>query len=543
MKRQDTLGQFLLNALYRRGVRKVFGIPGDFALNFFQALENYKKIQLITLSHEPGLAFAADGFSRISGDLGVVATTFGAGALNMINGVACAYAEKSPLVIISGAPGMTERGSGISFHHQAKTIQSQRNIFQEITSAQAILEDLETAPALIEKTLTIATQLSSPVYIEIPRDRVNERLFPNLKVENFSLPEDLAATGECAEEIVQKLSHAKRPVMMVGVEVHRFDLRHEVVRLAEKIQIPVVSSFMGRSTFPMDHPQFSGIYLGPAGHPKVQDLVENSDALLLLGVLFADTNFALRLRTLNPKNIIHALNREVSVAHHHYKNVPLPRLIHQLQNISKKGDTQRVKHFTSLPKLKTEKFFNDSPLTVEAIVQGINYIFKKHGARPVIADNGDCLFASIEVETPDLLASGYYATMGFGVPAGMGAQLAGAPRPLILVGDGAFQMTGAEISHCHRLKINPIVIVFNNHRWEMLKTIQPESNYFDLPPWNYAKMAENWNGRGLTARTKREFLQALKLANDEKKFVIIDATLPEGETSQALRNYLKRIRE
>jgi indolepyruvate decarboxylase len=537
-----TLAAFLLHALHRRGVDTIFGIPGDFALNFFKAIQGFKKMRLVTLSHEPGLGFAADGWSRVTGKLGAVAITFGAGAFNIVNPIACAYAEKSPLVIISGAPGMSERGKGILFHHQAKSLQSQRNVFAEVTAYQAILEDLESAPAEIEKALTIATQLSAPVYIEIPRDRVFGKISGKNKITPFSLAEDHSTLEECAEEAARKIEQAKRPVLMVGVEVHRFGLRRPVVRLAEKLRIPVVSSFLARATFPVNHPLFVGTYLGPAGNPRLMSLVEKSDGLLLLGVLPADTNMALRLSQINHKHMIHAINRNVTIAHHAYENVPL---ISFIQALLKKVHGRRrptIPRIPRFPKLKAKSYFDDTPLTVEAIIQSINHTLNRNGSAPVIADNGDCLFASLDVHTEDLIASGYYATMGFAVPAGLGVQLGSKRRPIVLVGDGAFQMTGPEICHAPGLGLNPIVIVFNNRSWEMLRIMQPEGKYFDLTGWNFAQLAELWGGRGLTVRSKREMFHAIEAASKEKRFVIIDALLPKGETSQVLRNYVTRLK-
>jgi indolepyruvate decarboxylase len=179
---------------------------------------------------------------------------------------------------------------------------------------------------------------------------------------------------------------------------------------------------------------------------------------------------------------------------------------------------------------------------VEAIIQSLNHILGRRGSTPVIADNGDCLFASLDIHTEDLIASGYYATMGFAVPAGLGVQLGSGKRPIILVGDGAFQMTGPEISNAPRLGLNPIVIVFNNRSWEMLRVMQPEGKYFNLTPWDFARQAELWGGRGLTARTKREMFNAIETAAKERRFVIIDAILPQGETSQILKDYVNRLK-
>nr|WP_232433315.1 thiamine pyrophosphate-binding protein [Thauera sp. 28] len=127
-----TLTESLLHALKAHGARQIFGIPGDFALPYFRIIEESKILPLHTLSHEPGVGFAADAAGRIGGGLGVAAVTYGAGALNMINSVAAAYAEKSPLVVLSGGPGRGESNSGLLLHHQAKTLDSQFQIFREI---------------------------------------------------------------------------------------------------------------------------------------------------------------------------------------------------------------------------------------------------------------------------------------------------------------------------------------------------------------------------------------------------------------------------
>ena len=133
--------------------------------------------------------------------------------------------------------------------------------------------------------------------------------------------------------------------------------------------------------------------------------------------------------------------------------------------------------------------------------------------------------------------------MGFATPAGIGVEIATKKRPLILVGDGAFQMTGQEISHCPRLGLRPIVIVFNNGSWEMLRVIEPDGCYFDLTPWPFAELAKTWGGKGYVVTTRRQMLEALFQAFKQKTFSLIDARIPPRHTSQVLRNYLTKIRK
>ena len=131
---------------------------------------------------------------------------------------------------------------------------------------------------------------------------------------------------------------------------------------------------------------------------------------------------------------------------------------------------------------------------------------------PMTADMGDCLFTAMEIENTALAAPGYYAGMGFGVPAGIGVAAATGERPLILVGDGAFQMTGWELGNCRRYGLDPIVVLFNNCSWEMLRVFQPESKFNDLSDWNFAAIAPSLGGHGERVTTRRELRDALEAA-------------------------------
>ncbi|MEQ1881706.1 MAG: thiamine pyrophosphate-binding protein, partial [Burkholderiales bacterium] len=172
------LTESLLHAFKAHGARRIFGIPGDFALAYFRIIEESKILPLHTLSHEPGVGFAADTVARVSCSLGVAAVTYGAGALNMVNAVAAAYAEKSPLVVLSGGPGAGESGSGLLLHHQAKTLDSQYRIYEEITCDCTRLDNAARAPADIARALANCLRNSRPVYIELPRDMVRADCLP-----------------------------------------------------------------------------------------------------------------------------------------------------------------------------------------------------------------------------------------------------------------------------------------------------------------------------------------------------------------------------
>ncbi len=227
-----TLAESLLHALADHGAKEIFGIPGDFALPFFRVIEQSGILPLHTLSHEPAVGFAADAAARLHGTLGVAAVTYGAGALNMVNPVAAAYAEKSPLVVVSGAPGLNERGAGLLLHHQAKTLESQLEVYREITCDRAVLDDPARAPADIARVLGRCLAESRPVYFELPRDLVSEPCAAVVRTDPS--PPDADALATCADEILAALREASSPVLVAGVEIRRFGLDAKVAVLAAR---------------------------------------------------------------------------------------------------------------------------------------------------------------------------------------------------------------------------------------------------------------------------------------------------------------------
>ena len=538
------LAESLLFALRDHGARQIFGIPGDFVLPFFKVIEESSILPLYTLSHEPAVGFAADAAARISGAPGVAAVTYGAGALNLVNAVAGAYAEKSPLVVISGGPGRGESGSGLLLHHQAKRLDSQLQIYREITCDQTRLDDAACAPANIARVLASCVRETRPVYIEMPRDMALVECAP--VVREAPTPVDTDALNACVTEILARLANARWPVLMVGVEVRRYAQETAVAELAERLGISVVTSFMGCGLLAESATPPLGTYLGMAGSPEITELVENADALFLLGVILSDTNFGVSRRQIDFRRTIHVNDRQVTLGYHTYSEIPLAALIDALllrtapRSTTSPGGTQsRVQHAACPANLIAD----DQPITPDDIARAVNDLMTAHGRMPLAVDVGDCLFTSMNINHTHRVAPGYYATMGFGVPAGMGLQAASGRRTLILVGDGAFQMTGWELGNCVRYGWDPIVVVFNNAAWGMLQSFQPESEFNRLAEWNFASMAQGMGGDGTRARTRAELAAALARAVATRgRFQLIEAMIPHGELSETLKRYVAGVR-
>src|SRR5438094_10171753 len=170
MKSAMTIGEYLIQRLYANGVRHVFGIPGDYVLGFYEMLQQ-SKLRIINTCDEQGAGFAADAYARVRG-LGAVCITYCVGGLKVANTTAEAFAEKSPVVVISGAPGMKEREKNPLLHHKVREFDTQKKVFEQLTIASTVLSDPQTAFAEIDRVLHAALRFKRPVYIELPRDMI-----------------------------------------------------------------------------------------------------------------------------------------------------------------------------------------------------------------------------------------------------------------------------------------------------------------------------------------------------------------------------------
>lgn len=557
----------LLHALKERGAREVWGIPGDFALPYFKIIEQTGILPLVTLTHEPGLGFAADAAARIRRGLSVAAVTYGAGAINMLNAVAQAFAEKSPVVVISGAPGTAERARGLLLHHQVKTVGSQFRMYQEVTCDQGILDDPATAPAIIERVLRNCLEHSRPVYLEIPRDMPAVACGP--VAPHVPTPCDEEAVAACAAEVLARLRAASRPVLMVGVEVRRYGLEDRVAELADRLGVPVVTSFMGRGLL-AGKACLQGTYMGVAGDAAITRAVEGSDGLLLLGVIMSDTNFGVSSSHIDRRRLMHAEDREVRMGFHTYHDIPLESLVDALLAALPEGGQACAAPADLEGALGRNVVYrrgfvtDDAPVTPDDIAVLLNDFYDgvlngpavgadpdpmpwPFGGRPLpwplACDIGDCLFTALSVRPVPMVGPGYYASMGFGVPAGMGLQVTTGQRSLTLVGDGAFQMTGMELGNCARLGIDPVVVVFNNASWEMLRVFQPETSYSAINTLDFAAFADALGGHGYRVTTRRELAAAFASATTERgRFQLIDVRLEKGAISDTLANFVAGVK-
>lgn len=538
----STLAKQLLCGLKAHGVSEIFGLPGDFALPFFKVVEESGILPVYYMSHEPGIGFAADAAARYHGKPSVAAVTYGAGGFNMVNPIASAYAEKTPVVVISGGPGESEKTNGFLLHHQAKDLNSQINVYKEVTVDQAILSDPKTAPEQIARVLKNCMRYSRPVYIEVPRDQVFEpcEAVPPPPSELWSVDEQKLQA--CAEAVLEKIHKADNPVIIAGIEVKRFGVEAEVAELSRRLNIPVVTTLMGRGMFSEENVDFRGTYVGKGGNKAVFELVNDSDLPVILGALYNDNNFSLTAGSIDFNQAIITADEECDLGYFGFEDIPLPHLMRHLLAQCEKPNEEKT--YSSSVSYEYGFTADDNICTPNDIAVLLNDVFKEKGDMWLASDMGDCFFTTLDIHNTNLVAPAFYATMGYGIPAGFGIQAASGKRPIILVGDGAFQMTGWEVLNLPRYGLNPIILVFNNASWEMLRTFQPESEFNDLPLLNFKAIGDSLGGKGHSANTRAEFKTVFETAlADEDHYHIIDIKIEKKVLSKTLDRFVHGVKE
>ena len=530
---QVTIGQYLINKLYEHGLRHAFGIPGDYVLAFYKKLYD-SKIKLINTCDEQAAGYAANAYARVRG-LGAVCITYGVGGLKVVNTTAQAYAEESPVVVISGAPGLSEQLGNPLLHHKSKNFNSQLKIFEELTVAQTVLDNPETACREINRVLAAAICYRRPVYIEIPRDMVSVKVTP--VEEKLVLPDmDKGPFKEALLEAAEMINRAERPVLVAGVELLRYGMQNAFKKLVEKTNLPVTSTILGKSAFGERDPLYIGMYEGGLSKEQVRQYVEGSDCLILLGVLMTDLDLGIFTAHLDQGKSIYSTSEKTSIRYHTYNAVYLNGFLQGLLKV----DIQRrpdpvIPHAVPLEAFQPSP---DTPVTVQRLFQRLETFFDD--STFVIADTGDALFASADISIPhatEFMSSAYYATLGFAVPAALGVQLALPKlRPLVLVGDGAFQMTGMELSTAARYGLNPIVIVLNNFGYGTERPML-DGKFNDVAPWQFARLPDLFGaGKGFTVRTEEQLDQALQAARlYTEGFCILDVHLGQYDFSPVLQ--------
>lgn len=541
-----TVGNYLVKRLEEAGVKHIFGVPGDYVLRFFDCLEA-SSIKVIGTCNELNAGYAADAYARING-IGAVCVTYGVGGFSLFNAAVGAFAERVPMVIISGAPRIVEHEHRHLLHHTIGDMDLQRDIYGKITVAFTTLLDPLKAPSQIDETIIACLRLKRPVYIEIPSDIVNTPCAqPQPLKFDAAIASEKAALDEAVEEAAAMLSKASHPVILAGVEAHRFGARKELEDLIDHSGYLFATTLLGKAVIPEKHPQFLGPYCGAICRESVRKAVENADVILSLGNLMTDIDLGVGTSWLDSSKMIIANSDKVRIKHHRYAHINLKDFIIGLRSKLPKGQVNLSAFEHPSLQLKEEfRVVPDQKLSISRFYRRINPFL--HQGHVIITDAGDSLFCSAELYLPEgieYIGQAFYLSIGFSVPAALGVKLAAKDRrPLLFVGDGAFQMTAQELSTIVRYGQNPIIFVMNNNGYTIERVIY-DGAYNDIQMWKYHMLPQVFGGGwGCEVKTEGELEKALEKINAEPdSLALIEVRLDKFDCSEALKKLGKALRK
>ena len=546
-------GEMLIRALHDEGVEIIFGYPGGAVLHIYDAIFNQDKVEHILVRHEQAATHAADGYARSTGKPGVVLVISGPGATNAITGIATAYMDSIPLVVISGQ--VEKRMIGTDGFQETDMV----GISRPIVKHSFMVRDPSEIPMIVKKAFHIATTgRPGPVVIDIPKDVTDPKIklpyeYPaDIKLRSYTVP-DKGHSGQI-KKAVDALLSAKRPMIYSGGGVVQGNGSELLVKLTRKLGYPITNTLMGLGAFPASDQQFLGM-LGMHGTYEANMAMHYCDVLLGIGVRFDDRVTNSDISKFCPDaTILHVDIDPASISKTVTADVPI---VGSVTSVLEEMLAQIGKSKSSVDKQVLEVWWQqinqwrqkdslaissaeDGTIKPQQVVQAVYEITK-----------GDA-FVSSDVGQHQMFAAQYYrfdkprrwinsgglGTMGFGFPAAMGVQLAHPDAVSVCItGEGSFQMNLQEFATCMQYQLPIKIICLNNQALGMVKQWQDmqyggrhsHSTYAESLP-DFTKLAEAYGHVGIKIEKLSELNSKLEEAFSLKdKLVFVDVMVDPNE--------------
>ncbi len=534
-----TVAEALVQCLEKENVEIVFGYPGGAILPVYDALYHSTRVKHVLVRHEQGAVHAADGYARVTGKVGVCVATSGPGATNLVTGIANAYMDSIPMIILTGQVPTSQIGTD-SFQEVDIT-----GITLPITKHNYLLKDPQKLPAVVKNAFHIAsTGRPGPVLIDIPKDIAQTKI-------NFKYPSSVKLRGykptykghpSKINEIAALISKAKRPVIYAGGGILASNASAELLQFAEAISAPVTNTFMGLAGFPGDHPLFLGM-LGLHGTRYANLAITESDLLIGLGARF-DDRVVMNINAFAPKaTVIHIDIDPAEIGKVIATNVPLvgdvklilQALLPLLEQVDRSEWLERIRTLRAEYPLQYNR---DCGLKPQFVIEELWRCTK--GDAIVVTDVGQHQMWVAQYyhfkEPRTLVSSGGLGCMGFGLPAAVGACLGAPDRKIVLVtGDGSVQMTMQELGTMMEQGLAVKILILNNYALGMVRQLQEyycEGRYmavnFSFHP-DFELLAKAYGIPGYTFRTEEEVVKGLPEALNTPGPAIINCIIPVEE--------------
>ncbi len=558
-KKQFTVADYLLTRLKQLNVTEVFQIPGDYVKHFTQALEYFDGVNAIGAVNELDAAYAADAYGRTRG-LGAVSLQYGVSTFSALNAIAGAYVERSPVVVISAAPGADARQItkmyNVLYHHSTGNLKADQEVYEHVTVAAETLSTSVGAPEKINNLLIAAITHKRPVYIACYKEVWGE---PCPKPSNkvllpLSIKSEPLALENAVEQAWTQITAAQNPMIFAGVEVLRQGLSGLLQQIIDASGFLYTTTTLGKTVLDEKGDKFIGTYSDAASISSVLELVEQADCFLTLGAIITDDY----LWFIENKyaDMVLATTEETRVGYFTYQGVTMKDFMEALLARFKK--TKGYPLSTVAPPQppypepwvsNSDPKFNDKPeiITYNRFFQhSMKFLQDNNMLDKIVMTFG--VSSSLYVATNayglsqnSFLGSAAWQCIGFETGAASGAQLGSGKRAWTIAGDGGFMMVCQSLSTLARNNLNAVIFVISNGVYAIeqvyvdITSFEPGPQHkfdsFDiLPTWDYMALAQAFGAKGYRAQTVSELKSVLKeLKKTTNKPSLVEIVIPEKD--------------
>lgn len=536
-----TVGDYLLDRLAELGVSEIFGVPGDYNLEFLDHIIAHPRLRWVGNANELNAGYAADGYGRLRG-MSALVTTFGVGELSAANAIAGSYAEQVPVVHIVGGPSKDAQGTRRALHHSLGDGDFEHffRVSREITCAQANLMPA-TARREIDRVLCEVREQKRPGYIllstDVARFPTEPPEAPLPRYSGGTSPRSLAMFVEAATELIG----GHQITVLADLLVHRLQAIKELEALLAADVVPHATLMWGKSLLDESAPNFLGIYAGSASAPAVRAAIEEAPVLVTAGVVFTDMVSGFFSQRIDPARTIDVGQYQSVVAGEVFAPLEMGAALEALATIL-------VRRTTSSPPVALPPAEplpppppRDQPLTQKMVWDRLCLALTPGNV--VLADQGTSFYGMADHRLPQgvtFIGQPLWGSIGYTLPAALGAAVAHPDRrTVLLIGDGAAQLTVQELGTFSREGLSPVIVVVNNDGYTVERAIHGETApYNDIVSWKWTDLP---HALGVTdhlafrVQTYGELDEALTAAAEHKdRMVFVEVVLPRLEIPRLL---------
>jgi len=488
--KNPNVGDYLLHRLQQAGIRHLFGVPGDYNLQFLDSVIAHPDIAWVGCANELNAAYAADGYGRCNGAAALL-TTFGVGELSAINGIAGSYAEYVPVIHIVGAPASQAQQQGDCVHHSLGDGDFGHflRMAQEVSVASAVLT-AENAVTEIDRVISEALTQHRPGYLLLAVDvAAAEVSLPDEKVTAIENPQQVAAAfADAAERL---LAPAQRVALLADFLASRWQLQPQLEALRQQRAIPAATLLMGKGVLNEQLPGYVGTYAAQGSSDAVRQAIEDTDVTLCVGVRFTDTLTAGFTQNLPAERVIDLQPFQATVAGEVFAPLSMQQALAALTPIYQRHCAHW--RLADAPEREESEQIAGAVISQQAFWQAMQRFLQPGDI--ILADQGTAAFGAAALRLPQdaqLLVQPLWGSIGYTLPATFGAQTAQPDRRVILIiGDGSAQLTIQELGSILRDGQQPIIFLINNEGYTVERAIHgAEQRYNDIAQWNWTALPQ-----------------------------------------------------